>query len=226
MRTVLNLVEENQPAAGNVTVGVLALQGAFLEHINVLRRIGVKARPIRTAAQLETVDGLIIPGGESTTIGKLVVRWGLLQPLQDFIAAGKPVWGTCAGLIMLAKDIGQTPQEGGAHILPHRLAAMDIIVDRNAYGRQIDSFEADLTADFLPGKAPFRAVFIRAPRIEAIGPTVTPLIRYGDDVVAALQNRQLLVTTFHPELTADPLLHEYFVSLVKQAHNRQPQTRS
>jgi len=224
MRTVLNLVEENQPAGGDVTVGVLALQGAFLEHINVLRRIGAKALPIRTAGQLAAIDGLIIPGGESTTMGRLAARWGLLQPMKDFIAAGKPVWGTCAGLIMLAKNVGLTPRSGGAHILPHRLKAMDITVDRNAYGRQADSFEADLSADFLPGEAPFRAVFIRAPRIEAIGPTVTPLIRYGDDVVAAVQNNQLLVTTFHPELTHDSRLHEYFVSLVKQARTPKPQT--
>jgi len=216
MHTVLNLVEENQPAAADVTIGVLALQGAFLEHINVLRRIGVAARPIRTAAELAAVDGLIIPGGESTTIGKLAVRWSLLQPMKDFAAEGKPMWGTCAGLIMLARHIGQTPEEGGAHILPNRLEAMDITVDRNAYGRQVASFEADLPADFLPGDTPFRAVFIRAPRIEAIGPEVTPLIRYADDVVAAVQGDTLLVTTFHPELTDDPRLHQYFADMVRR----------
>lgn len=211
-----NLVEENQPAPGNLSVGVLALQGAFLEHLNVLRRLGVYATPVRTPEQLIGLNGLIIPGGESTTIGKLAVRWGLIEPLKAFVAAGKPVWGTCAGLIMLARSIGQTPEEAGAHIIPDRLAVMDIQVDRNAYGRQVNSFEANLPADFLPGGGTFPAVFIRAPRIEAIGPAVTPLIIYRDEVVAAVQADQLLATTFHPELTGDPRLHQYFLSLIKK----------
>lgn len=209
-----NLVEEIQPKESVITVGVLALQGAFLEHINILRRLGVKAEPIRTPEQLARVDALIIPGGESTTIGKLAVRWNLIEPLKAFVAAGKPMWGTCAGLIMLAKDLGQTPEEGGAHVVPTRLAVMDIQVDRNAYGRQVDSFEADLPADFLPGDAPFPAVFIRAPRIESMGDGVTPLLRHQGEVVAAIENNQLLVTTFHPELTGDNRLHRYFLSLI------------
>jgi len=208
----VNLVEEPQPAESDVTVGVLALQGAFLEHINVLRRLGVRAEPIRRPEALPALDALIIPGGESTTIGKLAARWGLMDALRDFVAAGKPVWGTCAGLIFLAKDLGETPPPGGAHVIPPRLGVMDIRVDRNAYGRQVDSFEADLPADFLPGGGTFRAVFIRAPRIEAIGPDVTPLMWHGDEIVAAQQNRQLLVTSFHPELTGDNRLHRYFLS--------------
>jgi 5'-phosphate synthase pdxT subunit len=212
---VSNLVEEPQPAESVLTVGVLALQGAFLEHLNVLRRLEVKALAVRTPAELAGLDGLIIPGGESTAIGKLAVRWGLIEPLTAFIAAGKPVWGTCAGLILLAKDIGETPQEGGAHVVPPRLAVMDIKVDRNAYGRQVDSFEADLPVDFLPGGGVFPAVFIRAPRIEAVGQGVKPLIWHGDQIVAAVQNDQLLVTTFHPELTGDSRLHEYFLSLIR-----------
>ncbi|HEY85009.1 MAG TPA: pyridoxal 5'-phosphate synthase glutaminase subunit PdxT [Chloroflexi bacterium] len=212
----INLVEESQPAQSVYTVGVLALQGAFLEHINVLRRLKVRALPVRKPEDLDALDGLIIPGGESTTIGKLLLRWELLDPLRNFIDAAKPVWGTCAGLILLAKDIGQTPQEGGAHVIPTRLAVIDIVVDRNAYGRQTDSFEADLPADWLPGGGSFPAVFIRAPHIEAIGEAVIPLLRYNNEVVAAVQNQQILVTTFHPELTGDSRLHEYFLSLIER----------
>ncbi len=211
-----NLIEEQQPAASPVTIGVLALQGDFLEHINMLRRLGARAIPIRKAAELTALDGLIIPGGESTTIGKLANRWGLIEPLRAFIAAGKPVWGTCAGLILLAKDIGQTPAAGGAHVEPNRLAVMDIKVDRNAYGRQVDSFEAALPADPLPGGGVFRAVFIRAPRIKSIGAGVTPLLKLGDEVVAAVENN-VLVTSFHPELTDDLRLHQFFVDMVRAA---------
>lgn len=213
---VLNLVEEVEPTQSKINVGVLALQGAFLEHINVLRRLGVQASPIRKPEELPTLDALIIPGGESTTIGKLAVRWGLIEPLRAFITAGKPVWGTCAGLILLAKDIGQTPQVGGAHIPPPRLAVMNIKVDRNAYGRQVDSFEASLPVSFLADPPTFPAVFIRAPQIEAIGDDVTPLIWHNQQIVAAIQNNQLLVTTFHPELTGDSRLHEYFLGLISR----------
>lgn len=211
-----NLIEEPQPETGTMTIGVLALQGAFLEHINMLRRLGVRAAPIRKPEELNSLDGLIIPGGESTTIGKLADRWGLVAPLRAFIAAGKPVWGTCAGLILLAKDIGHTPQKGGAHVEPNRLAVMDIKVDRNAFGRQVDSFEADLPADALPGGGTFPAVFIRAPRIEAIGAGVTPLLHLRDEVVAAVEGH-IMVTTFHPELTDDPRLHQFFVEMIRNS---------
>ncbi len=211
-----NLIEEPQPETGTTTVGVLALQGAFLEHINMLRRLGVRATPVRKPAELDPLDGLIIPGGESTTIGKLADRWGLIEPLRAFIAAGKPVWGTCAGLILLAKDIGHTPRKGGAHVEPNRLAVMDIKVDRNAFGRQVDSFEADLPADTLPGGGTFPAVFIRAPRIEAIGAGVTPLLHLGEEVVAAVEGH-IMVTTFHPELTDDPRLHQFFVEMIRNS---------
>ncbi|HHJ07307.1 MAG TPA: pyridoxal 5'-phosphate synthase glutaminase subunit PdxT [Anaerolineae bacterium] len=212
----INLVEEPQPAQSVYTVGVLALQGAFMEHINVLRRLKVRALPVRKPEDLDSLDGLIIPGGESTTIGKLLRRWKLLNPVRALIDAAKPVWGTCAGLILLAKDIGQTPQKGGAHVIPTRLAVMDIKVDRNAYGRQTASFEANLPADWLPGGGTFPAVFIRAPHIEAIGKDVVPLLYYKDEVVAAVQNQQIFVTTFHPELTGDSRLHEYFLSLIEK----------
>jgi 5'-phosphate synthase pdxT subunit len=217
MKHFSNLVEESQPDASELVIGVLALQGDFIEHINVLRRLGVQAVPVRTAAELANLDGLIIPGGESTAIGKLAVRWGLLNPLHQFVDAGKPVWGTCAGMIFLAADIGQTPDAGGAHIVPTRLAVMDIKVDRNAYGRQVDSFEADLAVDFLPDQTPFPAIFIRAPRIEAVGEQVTPLIYHNGHIVAALQDRQLLATAFHPEITGDSRLHAFFLELVKEA---------
>ncbi len=215
MKHFSNLVEEAQPADSTLTIGVLALQGDFMEHVNVLRRLGARSLPVRTPADLTALDGLIIPGGESTAIGKLAVRWGFIEPLNKFIAAGKPVWGTCAGMIILAKDIGQTPNSGGAHIIPPRLGVMDIIIDRNAYGRQVDSFEADLTIDFLDDNRPFPAVFIRAPRIEAIGDGVKPLIWHDNEVVAALQDNQLLVTAFHPELTGDSRLHAFFLSLIQ-----------
>ncbi len=182
----------------------------------MLRKLGVQAIPIRKSDELATVDALIIPGGESTTIGKIADRWGLIEPLRDFILAGKPVWGTCAGLILLAKDIGQTPHKGGAHIEPNRLAVMDIKVDRNAYGRQVDSFEANLPADTLPDGGTFPAVFIRAPRIESIGEGVTPLLYHEGEVVAAVQNN-IMVTTFHPELTDDSRLHQYFVAMIRHS---------
>ena len=216
MKHFSNLVEEPQPLESALTIGVLALQGDFIEHINVLRRLGVRAIPVRTPAELAELDGLIIPGGESTTIGKLAARWGLMGPLQQFVEAGKPVWGTCAGMVMLAKDIGQTPDSGGAHIVPPRLGVMDIKVDRNAYGRQVDSFEAALAVDFLGDDAPFPAIFIRAPRLEAIGAGVKPLIWHEGQIVAALQDDQLLVTAFHPELTGDSRLHAFFLSLVRE----------
>jgi 5'-phosphate synthase pdxT subunit len=216
MKHFSNLVEEPQPLESALTIGVLALQGDFIEHINVLRRLGVRAIPVRTPAELAELDGLIIPGGESTTIGKLAARWGLMEPLQQFVEAGKPVWGTCAGMILLAKDIGETPDSGGAHVVPPRLGVMDIKVDRNAYGRQVDSFEAALAVDFLGDDAPFPAIFIRAPRLEAVGEGVKPLIWHAGQIVAALQDDQLLVTAFHPELTGDSRLHAFFLSLIQE----------
>lgn len=226
MNHFTNLNDSPQPADASLTIGVLALQGAFLEHLTVLHRLGVAAHPVRTPQQLDGLDGLIIPGGESTTIGKLAVRWGLIEPLREFIAAGKPVWGTCAGLILLARDIGETPQAGGAHVVPPRLPVMDIKVDRNAYGRQVDSFEARLALDFLDDPKPFPAIFIRAPRIEAVGPTVTPLITHAGQIVAALQERQLLVTAFHPELTGDSRIHTFFLDLVRAHKGPAPVTYS
>ena len=187
-------------------IGVLALQGAFIEHIKMLRGLGVEGVEVRLPQDLDGLDGLIIPGGESTTIGKLAVIYGLVEPLKCF-AAQKPVWGTCAGMIFMAKDIGRDQP---------LLGVMDIVVERNAFGRQVDSFIVDLPMAVLNGSDSFPAVFIRAPRLvrgdEAAG--VKILARLADGTAVAAQQGQWLVTSFHPELTQDGRLHQYFLSLV------------
>jgi len=187
-------------------IGVLALQGAFREHVQKLRALGAEAVEVRLPRELEGLDGLIIPGGESTTIGKLMAAYELYEPIQRLAAHGRPVWGTCAGMIMLAKDIDGSDQP--------RLGLMDIGVDRNAFGRQVDSFEADLAIDGL-GPRPFHAVFIRAPVLTRAGDGVRVLARLADGRVVAAEQGNLLATAFHPELTDDPRLHEYFLELAK-----------
>ena len=184
-------------------VGVLALQGAFREHIRMLRELGAEAVEIRLPAELDEVDGLIIPGGESTTMRKLMADYGLVDPLREFAASGKPVFGTCAGLIVMAERLGGRRQE--------LLNLIDIDVERNAYGRQVDSREADISSDSL-GPEPFHAVFIRAPRILSTGPGVEPLARYRGQVVLARQ-KNILVAAFHPELTGDARVHKLFLQL-------------
>jgi 5'-phosphate synthase pdxT subunit len=190
-------------------IGVLALQGAFIEHIKMLRELGVEALEVRLPADLEGLDGLIIPGGESTTIGKLATMYNLMEPLRDF-AAEKPLWGTCAGMIFIAKEIGMDQP---------LLGLMDIVVERNAFGRQVDSFEVGLDVPQLNnGHAePFPAVFIRAPRLisgdESAG--VKILARLEDGTAVAAQQGHWLVTSFHPELTDDNRVHRYFLSLVE-----------
>ncbi|TMC76754.1 MAG: pyridoxal 5'-phosphate synthase glutaminase subunit PdxT [Chloroflexi bacterium] len=185
--------------------GVLGLQGDFAEHLATLERLGVEAVDVRRPDQLDEIDALIIPGGESTTIGKLAQQYGIVEKLRDRAAEGMPVWGTCAGAIFIAKDVP-------GH--PHPLASlMDITVERNAFGRQVDSFEADLDVPVL-GADPFHAVFIRAPVITRVGPGVEVLARTGGSVVAARQGR-LLATSFHPELTHDERFHRFFLSLGK-----------
>ncbi len=187
-------------------IGVLALQGAFIEHEQVLERIGAEPVEVRLPQHLEGLDGLIIPGGESTTIGKVAVRWGLLEPLRDFAWSGRPVWGTCAGMILLAREASDG--------LPDQplLGLMDVAVRRNAFGRQVDSFEADLEVPAL-GDPPFHAVFIRAPRIERVGEGVEVLARLEDGTVVAVRQGHLLATAFHPELTDDDRFHRYFTRL-------------
>jgi len=189
------------------TIGVLALQGAFAEHAQRLRELGASAVEVRRADQLAALDGLIIPGGESTTIGKLATSCGLIEPLREF-ARTKPTWGTCAGLIFLAKDIGSDRQP--------ILGLMDITVNRNAFGRQIDSFEQALTIQPI-GKVPFRAVFIRAPLVTHAATHVAVLATLDDGRIVAVQQDQLLATAFHPELTADHRLHRYFLDTVTAA---------
>jgi 5'-phosphate synthase pdxT subunit len=187
-------------------IGVLALQGAFIEHETMLQKLGVEAVEVRLPHQLDDLDGLIIPGGESTTIGRLAVTYGLIEPLREF-AQSKPTWGTCAGMIFLAKDIGIDRQP--------ILGVMDIVVNRNAFGRQIDSFETDLAIPAI-GDPPFHAVFIRAPVVAETGEGVDVLARLNDGRVVAVQQGHRLATAFHPELTDDDRLHRYFLSLVSR----------
>ena len=187
-------------------IGVLALQGAFIEHVKMLRRLDVAAAEVRLPHQLESLDGLIIPGGESTTIGKLATDYGLIEPLRRF-SERKPTWGTCAGMIFLARDIGIEEQP--------ILGSMDITVDRNAFGRQIDSFETDLHIAGLAGE-PFHAVFIRAPVVTAVASAVEVLARLDDGRIVAARQGRLLATAFHPELTDDLRLHSLFCAIVKE----------
>jgi 5'-phosphate synthase pdxT subunit len=189
-------------------VGVLALQGDFQEHIEMLRSLGVEAREVRLPEDLEGIDGLIIPGGESTTIGKIAATYNLIDGIRGMVAAGKPVWGTCAGMIVMARNITRS-MRGGQPLL----GVMDITVQRNAFGRQVDSFEVDVPIAVL-GDKPFHCVFIRAPLIESVGPGVEVLARLADtgEIVAAQQGH-LLATSFHPELTHDTRMHRYFLSL-------------
>ena len=187
-------------------IGVLALQGAFIEHINVLASLGMKAVEVRLPEELKGLDGLIIPGGESTTISKLAVKYDLLEPLNAF-AVEHPVWGTCAGMILMAKE---------ADLDQPLLGMMDIIVKRNAFGRQINSFKTDLTISVLDDgeKKPFPAVFIRAPKLVAVKEKATVIAELPDGTAVAAQEGKWLVTAFHPELTTDDRFHRYFLSLI------------
>lgn len=190
------------------TIGVLALQGDFAEHVALLRRLGVHATEVRLPEQLEGLDGLIIPGGESTTIARLMDRWGLLEPVRERAQQGLAVWGTCAGAILLAERVDDLDREG--------LRLMDITVARNAFGRQVDSFEMALDVPAL-GTPPFLAIFIRAPRITAAGAKAEVLATLADGTIAAARQANLLATAFHPELTNDPRFHEYFLSMAAEA---------
>lgn len=194
-------------------IGVLALQGAFIEHIKMLRELGVAAVEVRLPADLEGLDGLIIPGGESTTIGKLAEMYGLMEPLRRF-AAEKAMWGTCAGMIFMAKEIGDGRSQHGQPLL----AIMDILVDRNAFGRQVDSFEADLNVTVFENgqSAPFPAVFIRAPKLVEVKGNAEVIAQLADGTAVAAQQGRWLVTSFHPELTGDTRFHEYFLRLTEK----------
>jgi 5'-phosphate synthase pdxT subunit len=190
-------------------IGVLALQGAVREHLDVLERIGARGTAVKHPGELRLCGGLIIPGGESTTIGKLMASNGFLEDVRSFVAGGAPVFGTCAGLIMLASRL----TEGNQPLL----GLMDITARRNAFGRQVDSFEADLELkDVEEMSRPFRAVFIRAPWIEEAGPGVKVLGEYEGRAVIARENG-MLVSAFHPELTGDERIHRYFLRMVEEA---------
>ena len=188
------------------TIGVLGLQGAVREHVRSIEACGAKAVVIKKAAQLETVDGLIMPGGESTTMRRLIDLYGFMEPMREFAKAGKPMFGTCAGLILLAKDIVGYNE-------PH-LGLMDVVVERNSFGRQKESFEANLEVKGLD--IPYNAVFIRAPHIVSAGPSTDILAVHNDRIVLA-RDGQFLGCSFHPELTDDHRLTKYFVEMVETA---------
>lgn len=189
-------------------VGVLALQGDFEEHIASLRRLGADTREVRTEAQLAAVDSLIVPGGESTSMAKLMDIYDLREPLIAFARSGKPVWGTCAGLILLANRLQEHR--------PQPLGLMETVVERNGFGRQVDSFETDLHITGIDGP-PYRAVFIRAPKIVEAGPAVEILAALEDGTIVAAREGNLMVTAFHPELTTDDRVHGLFLSMTPDA---------
>lgn len=195
-------------------VGVLALQGTFIEHIGMLRQLGVEAPPIRLPRELDTLDELIIPGGESTTMLRLMESFGLIQPIREMARDGLPIWGTCAGMVLLAKSISNYEME--------TLGLMDTKVRRNAFGSQIDSFEADLEIP-LVGEESFHAVFIRAPIVKEAKPGVKVLSRFPDSTIVAARQSRLLACAFHPEFTDDLRFHSYFLNMVSQKLPRNPE---
>lgn len=189
-------------------IGVLALQGDVREHVHALERAGAEVIAVRRPTELAAVDGLVIPGGESTTIDKLLRIFELYEPLQERLAGGMAALGSCAGMILLAdRLVDSAPGQ-------RTLGGIDMTVERNAFGRQVDSFEADLPVAGIDG-GPVRAVFIRAPRVVDTGPAVEVLSRFGDTIVAVRQGR-LVATAFHPEITGDDRVHEFFVDLVRR----------
>jgi 5'-phosphate synthase pdxT subunit len=187
-------------------IGVLALQGAFREHLDTLESIGVEGVPVRLPADLDGVSGLILPGGESTTMRRLIDRWGLGQPILDLADRGAPLFGTCAGMIVLAREIAGEPP-----ILP----LLDVTVQRNAFGRQLDSFEADLDVPVL-GAQPVHGVFIRAPIVDRTGPNVDVLARLDDGRVVAVRERNIVATAFHPELAGETRFHRLVATMASE----------
>ena len=185
-------------------IGVLAIQGAFIEHADLLASIGVDVTEVRLPWQLGGLGGLVLPGGESTTMRKLIDRWGLRDPILELARSGAPMLGTCAGMILLAKDIS----DGEEPVLP----LLDISVKRNAFGRQLDSFETDIAVPVL-GDAPVRGVFIRAPIVERVGDGVDVLARLDDGRVVAVRQRNILATAFHPELAGEPRFHRLLTTM-------------
>jgi 5'-phosphate synthase pdxT subunit len=194
-------------ACNVVKIGVLALQGAFAEHVNVLRSIGVDAVEVRLPEQVEELDGLVLPGGESTTMRRLVDRWGLRRPILELAARGAPLFGTCAGMIILAKEIA----DGEEPVLP----LLDVTVERNAFGRQLDSFETDLAVPLL-GDQPVHGVFIRAPVIDRVGPDVDVMARLDDGRIVAVRERNVIATSFHPELAGETRFHRLVATMAAE----------
>ncbi|AJT68337.1 pyridoxal 5'-phosphate synthase glutaminase subunit PdxT [Streptomyces chattanoogensis] len=191
------------------TIGVLALQGDVREHLKALADAGAQARPVRRPEELAEVDGLVIPGGESTTMSKLAIVFGMLEPLRAFVAAGRPVYGTCAGMIMVADKLLDARED------QETFGGVDMIVRRNAFGRQNESFEAAIDVAGIPG-GPVEGVFIRAPWVESVGAAVEVLATYDGHTVAVRQGN-VLATSFHPELTGDHRVHGLFVEMVRSA---------
>jgi 5'-phosphate synthase pdxT subunit len=188
-------------------IGVLAVQGDFAEHAAMLATIGVQPVEVRLPRDLEGVSGLILPGGESTTMRRLIDRWGLRQPILDLAATGAPIFGTCAGMIVLSKSIS----DGDAPVLP----LLDVTVQRNAFGRQLDSFEAEVSVPVL-GDQPIHGVFIRAPVIEGVGPDVDVLARLDDGRIVAVRERNVVATAFHPELAGEPRFHRLVATMAAE----------
>ena len=189
-------------------IGVLALQGDFEAHLKMLVELGVEGKAVRLPKHLNNLDGIILPGGESTTIGKLMVLYGLDEPLQQKIWEGFPIWGTCAGLILLARETDNALE--GQPLL----ASMHIRIRRNAFGSQRESFETDLSVPAI-GEAPFHAFFIRGPAVESVGPEVEVLATLDDGTIVAVREGHLLGTAFHPEIGGDPRFHQYFLRIVQ-----------
>jgi 5'-phosphate synthase pdxT subunit len=194
------------PGVGTVRIGVLALQGAFVEHLRTLHAIGVEGVRVRLPEDLDGIAGLIVPGGESTTMRRLVDRWGLRRPLLDLAGRGAPILGTCAGMVVLCRTIvgGETP------VLP----LLDAVVHRNAFGRQLDSFETDVEVPVL-GDQPVHAIFIRAPIVESVGPGVDVLARLDDGRIVAVRERNVLATAFHPELAGETRFHRLLATMAE-----------
>lgn len=190
-----------------MTIGVLALQGDFAEHLQLLAPLNVVTKEVRLPDDLGMIDGLIIPGGESTTMANLLDVFAMREPLKQAIQAGLPVWGTCAGMILLANKLEQNR--------PIPLGVMDITVTRNAFGRQLESFSTELTIKQLGDNNSLHATFIRAPIITNVGPSVDILASLPDKKIVAAQQNNILATAFHPELTTDTRMHKYFLSLIR-----------
>ncbi len=206
--------ETSSLAGQGLTIGVLAMQGAFVEHVRILATLGATVREVRLPRDLDGLDGIILPGGESTTIGKLLEAWGVLAPLRSAIGRGLPCWGTCAGAILMAREVLDT--------LPGQplLSVMDISVRRNAFGRQVQSFETMIMIDGMDSGLPFPAMFIRAPKIEAVGPDARAIAALEDGTIVAARQGNWLATSFHPELTSDTRFHAWFLDIARANRDR------